>query len=87
MEHDDLTENTRTTPGLTRRGLLRSAVAAGVVIVPTASGVATADAAGTPGGGPLVLPAATEKITRLTIHVPESSLIDLRSRLARNISQ
>jgi pimeloyl-ACP methyl ester carboxylesterase len=30
-----------------------------------------------------MLPAATEKVTRLTVHVPESSLADLRFRLSR----
>jgi pimeloyl-ACP methyl ester carboxylesterase len=71
--------------GLTRRGMLRATVAAGVAAVPIALGsapaVSAATSASTPDGR-LTLPPATEEVTRLQVHVPDAALDDLRRRLA-----
>lgn len=66
--------------GLTRRGILRTAVAAGIAAVPVALGTAPAVAAAT---GNLTLPPATDQVTRFRLHVPDAALADLRYRLAR----
>ncbi|CAM5630221.1 MULTISPECIES: epoxide hydrolase family protein [Streptomyces] len=65
-----------------RRAMLRTATIAGLATaVPVALGTDFASAdPGVP--GPLVLPPATEEITRLNLHVPEAHLRDLRQRLA-----
>jgi pimeloyl-ACP methyl ester carboxylesterase len=70
--------------GLTRRGMLRTAVAAGIAAVPVALGTtpAVAAATGTPDSD-LTLPPATDQVTRFRLHVPDAALADLRYRLAR----
>ncbi|MFF5408265.1 epoxide hydrolase family protein [Streptomyces misionensis] len=65
-----------------RRNVLRTATIAGLATaVPVALGTnfAVADSGS---AGPLVLPRATEEVTRLNLHVPEAQLRDLRERLA-----
>ena len=69
--------------GLTRRGILRTTLAAGIAAAPFALGaVPTASAAVGAADRRLTLPPATDQIVSFQAHVPEAMLADLRRRLA-----
>jgi pimeloyl-ACP methyl ester carboxylesterase len=79
--HDTSHEGPPEQAELTRRSLLRSTVAGGIVAAPFALGIPAA-AATSDSDLHLVLPPATEQVRRFEVHVPEAALADLRYRLA-----